>query len=137
MKLRSLLGIICFGLLSSAVAGTVHTPKSTNPNANQKLATNNANVSSGHPYCGIYVYNNTGSYMEASGRDTFGGILDPFVVDVPQYINLDYDGFCHGKMQYLQIYVPPYQPIVTESIYAGESVVAFVGFTGLDYRVTN
>jgi hypothetical protein len=100
MKLKSLLFICCFSLLSSAFADNRH----IHPRANDKVDAKSAAKGARWPgYCEIEVVNRSNDDVNVFGTFDDGSTMDPFTIhrfgyDAPQFISLYYYGYCHSGM---------------------------------------
>lgn len=97
MKLKSLLFVIFFNLISNAFAANLHLHP--NINAADKESAPKATMYPG--YCQIEVINNSSNYVRVSGIFDDSTYLDPFTVfafEAPHYISLYYYGYCHSGM---------------------------------------
>lgn len=117
MRIKSLLFVLCFSLVSSAFATNIHTnTKAENPN--QKAANSKA-----YPgYCEIEIIND--SYYNVNVYGTFDdGAETAFRIyryERPHYISLYYYGYCHDGM-YLTI-TTPYSTVYSDWTYTNSTI---------------
>ncbi|KTD16565.1 hypothetical protein [Legionella jordanis] len=101
MKLKSLLFVCCFGLLTSAFADNHHFhPQANKAEANAAAAkpTDKAKLPG---YCEIEIINSSFDDVRVYGVFDDGTTLNPFSIysyEAPHYIDLFYYGYCHAGM---------------------------------------
>ncbi|MCP0913026.1 MULTISPECIES: hypothetical protein [Legionella] len=99
MKIKSLIFLCCFGLLSNVFAGT---NQHIHPKANDQKG---QQVSAAYSNCDITIINNSFDNVQVTGTFDDGSPLIPFSVysfEAPHYISLYYYNYCHSGM-YLTI----------------------------------
>lgn len=100
MKLKSLLFVCCFGLLSTAFADNRHVHPQANANAvvESKVAPKPATAAG---YCEIEIINRSYDDVRVYGIFDDGSAMAPFDIyryETPHYIDLFYYGYCHAGM---------------------------------------
>lgn len=105
MKLKSLLFIVCFSLITNVFAANVH----LNPNAgNEDKQPTGKNIT--YPgYCQIEIINHSFTDVRVFGTFDDGSTVDfnIYRYESPHYINLFYNFYCHSGM-YITIQSPYY-----------------------------
>jgi len=96
MKIRSLLFVACFSLLSTGFAETHHFHAKANENASA-----NQRVFPGS--CEIEIINDSFYDLNVYGRFDDGSLMAPFAIKhwaKPHYVSLFYYGTCHAGMDF-------------------------------------
>lgn len=124
MKLKSVLFIACFGLMTHAWTSNIHSYPGAN-SADSKATTNNANSASA---CMIKIINDLNTPVDIDGTYTDGMGLIPFTMrpygDV-QFIDLYYNWNCHSEMYRIGMdYVNLYHVRSGKTLYTSDYLYA-------------
>ncbi|MGL5741558.1 MAG: hypothetical protein ACRCXC_02900 [Legionella sp.] len=98
MKLKSLLFVLCFGLVGQSLAANVHLNPNANKTDNTKKAAAKATMYPG--YCQIEVINESFNDVHVYGTfDDYSRVDFPiYYHEYPHYIDLYYNWDCHPGM---------------------------------------
>lgn len=98
MKFKSILFILCFGMLTQTFAANVHFHPSQEATATVKQ---NQQSPENRPQCSIRIVNNSGSNAHVTGVFTDGSRIgfNIYRNDPPHDISLFYHGYCHNSMK--------------------------------------
>ncbi|MFC3908719.1 hypothetical protein ACFORL_06465 [Legionella dresdenensis] len=122
MKLKSLLFVCLFSMLSSVFADSRHVHPKADAGENKSAAVKNAFLPG---YCEIEIANYSERNVTVYGTFDDNSTMTPFNIysgETPHYISLYYYGYCHASM-WLDIYT-----------FRGQRVYA--GYTGPGQTVT-